>query len=98
VIFFLTPLSSAAAQDIHGPEICSAEKQMARRIGCLQANTEFLQQTLTKLARETKERMTTTDRDLATARSEIAELKSTVAKLNTDLAQMKAKAELDNKK
>ena len=39
-------LSPAAAQDIRGLEVCTAEKQMERRTGCLQANAEFLQQEL----------------------------------------------------
>ena len=40
----------AAAQDIRGLEVCSAEKQMERRTGCLQANVELLHQLLAKLA------------------------------------------------
>ena len=98
VIFFLAPLTFAAAQDIRGLEICTAEKQIERRTGCLQANTEFLQQALTKLTRETQDKMATADRNLATAQAEIAELKSTVTKLNAVLTQMKVKAESGNKK
>jgi hypothetical protein len=41
---FVALLSPAAAQDVSGLEICTAEKQMERRTGCLQANAEFLQQ------------------------------------------------------
>jgi hypothetical protein len=50
---FMALLAPTAAQDIRGLEVCTAEKQMERRTGCLQANVEFLQQALTKLARET---------------------------------------------
>ena len=98
VMFFLAPLTFAAAQDIRGLEICTAEKQMERRTGCLQANIEFLQQSLTKLARETQDKTATADRNLATAQEEIAELRSTVATLNAELTQMKAKPESGNKK
>src|SRR5277367_2546811 len=56
-VFVAQHLTSAAAQDIRGLEICTAEKQMERRTGCLQANVEFLQQALTKLARETRTRL-----------------------------------------
>jgi hypothetical protein len=49
----VTSLSPVAAQDIRGVEVCPAEKQMERRTECLQANVEFLQQALNKLARET---------------------------------------------
>jgi hypothetical protein len=60
-------LSSAAAQDIRGLEVCAAEKQMERRTGCLQANVEYLQQALTKLARETQDKINAAGRDLAAA-------------------------------
>jgi hypothetical protein len=48
----LMVLSSAAAQDIRGLEVCTAEKQMERRTGCLQANVEFLQHALNRLTLE----------------------------------------------
>ena len=97
-ILLVTLLSPATAQDIRGVEVCTAEKQMERRTGCLQANVEFLQQALLKLARETQDRNTATDRELAAARAEIAALKSAMEKLNSDLAQMKGKAEPNGKK
>jgi hypothetical protein len=91
-------LSPAAAQDIRGMEVCTAEKQMERRTACLQANVEFLQQALNKLAHDTQEKSAAADRDLSAARAEIAALKSAMEKLNGDLKQMKAKAEPENKK
>src|ERR1700751_5803178 len=72
--------SPAAAQDIRGLEVCTAEKQMERRTGCLQANIEFLQQALIRLTRETQDKIATISRDLAGAQAEIAVLKSTIAK------------------
>jgi hypothetical protein len=90
--------SGAGAQDIRGLEVCTAEKQMERRTGCLQANTEYLQQALTKLSRETDEKLAAAARELAAARAEIGSLRSTVEKLNGDLAQMKAKADPSAKK
>ena len=90
-------LSPAAAQDIRGLEICTAEKQMERRTGCLQANVEFLQQALTKLSRETQDKIAAAGRDLAAARAEIAALKSTLAKLDSELVQLKAKVEPNRK-
>jgi len=86
-------LSPAAAQDIRGLEVCTAEKQMERRTGCLQANVEFFQQALTKLSRETQDKIAAAARDLATARAEITALKSTLAKLDSELVQLKAKVE-----
>jgi septal ring factor EnvC (AmiA/AmiB activator) len=95
---FVVLLLPASAQDIRGIEICTAEKQMERRTGCLQSNIEFLQQALAKLARETQDKIAAASRELAAARAEIATLKSTVEKLNSELAQMKAKAEPGGKK
>jgi septal ring factor EnvC (AmiA/AmiB activator) len=86
-------LSPAAAQDVRGLEVCTAEKQMERRTGCLQANIDFLQQTLTRLTRETQDKIAAIARDLAGAQAEIAALKATIAKLNGELAQLKLKVE-----
>jgi hypothetical protein len=94
----MAPLSLAAAQDIRGLEVCTAEKQMERRTACLQANTEFLQQALGKLERETDEKIAAADRNLAVARAEIAALRSTIERLGSELAQTKAKTDAQSKK
>jgi hypothetical protein len=94
----LALLSPAAAQDIRGVEVCTAEKQMERRTGCLQANVEFLQQAIARLTRDTQDKIAAAGRDLTAARAEIAALKSTIEKLNNEMAQIKAKAEADSKK
>ena len=86
-------LSPAAAQDIRGLEVCTAEKQMDRRTGCLQANVEFLQQALAKQARESNDKIASVSRELAAAKAEIAALKAMLAKLDADVAQLKPKAE-----
>ena len=90
--------SAGIAQDIRGLEVCTAEKQMERRTACLQANIEFLQQALTRMTRETQDKLAATARDLAEARSDITALKSTVEKLNSELAQLKANSERSGKK
>jgi len=97
LLALVTPLP-AAAQDIRGLEVCTAEKQMERRTGCLQANVELLQQMLAKQMRETNARLAAADRDLAAARAEIAALKAALAKLDGELAALKAKAEPEKKK
>ena len=97
-LVLVVSLSPAAAQDIRGMEVCTAEKQMERRTSCLQANVEFLQQALIKLARETQEKSAAADRDLAAARAEIAALKSSLEKLNGELEQMKVKTKPESKK
>jgi plasmid stabilization system protein ParE len=97
-LLLVISLSPAAAQDIRGMEVCTAEKQMERRTACLQANVEFLQQALNKLAHDTQEKSAAADRDLAAARAEIAALKSTMEKLTGELKQMKVKPEPESKK
>ena len=97
-LLIATLLSPAAAQDIRGMEACTAEKQMERRTGCLQTNVEFLQQALTRLARETQDKIAAAGRDLTAARAEIAALKAAMTKLNDELTQMKVKTEPNGKK
>jgi septal ring factor EnvC (AmiA/AmiB activator) len=82
---------SIHAQDIRGMELCTAEKQMDRRTGCLQANIELLQQMLVKLTRETNEKLAAANRELAATKAEIATLKATMGKLEGDLKEMKMK-------
>ena len=98
VIPLVALLPPAAAQDIRGLEACTAEKQMERRTGCLQANVEFLQQALNKLAHEMQERIAAAERDLAAARAEIAALKATTERLNGELERLKPKSEPGSKK
>ena len=93
LLLAVTLLLPASAQDIQGMEVCTAEKQMERRTGCLQANVEFLQGALSKLALETQKKIAAADRDLTAARAEIAALKSAVETLNSELTQMKAKTD-----
>jgi len=88
----------AAAQDIRGMEVCTAEKQMDRRTSCLQANVDFLQQALAKATREMNAKLTAATNDLAAARAEIALLKSAVAKLESGLAELRTKVEAAAKK
>lgn len=90
--------SPAAAQDIRGMEVCTAEKQMDRRTGCLQANVDLLQQMLAKLTRETRDKLAAATRDLAAAKAEIGALKSALAKLDSEVAQLRTKAEPAGKK
>ena len=72
----------AAAQDVRGLEVCTAEKDMTRRTGCLQTNVEYLQQELIKLTRRATE-------ERAAAAKENAALKADVTALKTDLTTLK---------
>ena len=71
---------------------------MERRTSCLQSNVEYLQQTLTKQARETKARLDAADREAAARKSEIAALKAEVASLRATLADLKKPEPAKDKK
>jgi len=79
----------AAAQDVHGLEVCTAEKAMERRTSCLQSNVEFLQQALAKLTREMHDRLNAMSREAAVQKAEIAALKAALAKLQHELMDLK---------
>jgi septal ring factor EnvC (AmiA/AmiB activator) len=79
----------AAAQDVRGLEVCTAEKAMERRTSCLQSNVEFLQQALAKQARESKARLDAVSREAATHKAELAALKAALEKLQHELAELK---------
>jgi hypothetical protein len=99
VMMLLALMSArATAQDIPGLEVCTAEKRMERRTGCLQSNDQYLQQALSKLARETEAKIAASGRALASAQAEIVALKSAMEKLNSELAQMKSKVEPTSEK
>ena len=95
---FVIVSSAAEAQDIRGREVCTAEKAMERRTSCLQSNVEFLQQALTKQARETKARLDAADREAAARMAEIAALKAEIAALRTAVAEMKKPEPAKDKK
>lgn len=86
-------VAPAVGQDVRGMEVCTAEKQMDRRTGCLQANVEFLHQLLLKQARDANEKIASVNRELAAAKAESAALKAKLATLEAEVAQLKAKAE-----
>lgn len=87
------------AQDVRGLEICTAEKQMERRTGCLQANVEFLQQVIEKNARETRQKLDAATKEIAAARVEIGALKAALAAAQERLQRLEKpdKAEKDAK-
>ena len=89
MLIALAIAAPAAAQDIRGLEVCTAEKAMERRTGCLQSNVEFLQQALAKQARETQAKIDAASREAAAQKTEIAALKTELAKLQHELAELK---------
>ena len=85
----LSIVAPAAAQDIRGLEVCTAEKAMDRRTSCLQSNVEFLHQALDKQGRETRAKLDAAQREAAAQKAEIAALKSAFAKLQHELEELK---------
>lgn len=94
----LLPALPVAAQDIRGLEICTAEKQMDRRTSCLQSNVQFLQQALTRVTRETQEKLAAAGREIAAHQSDIASLKADIAALRAELAALKKAPPANGKK
>jgi septal ring factor EnvC (AmiA/AmiB activator) len=70
---------AARAQDVRGLEVCTAEKQMDRRTGCLQANIDYLMSLIDKNARDTRQKLDQASKDLATARNEVTTMKAALA-------------------
>ena len=89
VLTALALVAPAAAQDVRGLEVCTAEKAMERRTSCLQSNVEFLQQALAKQARETQAKIDAANKDAAAQKAELAALKSELAKLQQEVAELK---------
>jgi hypothetical protein len=85
--------SEAAAQDVRGLEICTAEKNMERRTGCLQANIDFLQQRLNRIVQDAQQKQTATERELAAAKAQLAGASSEIAGLKEALAKLRGQVE-----
>ena len=77
-------LTPAWAQDVPGIEICTVEKTMERRTSCLQSNVNFLQQSLTKQALASQQKL-----DAATA--QIQALRESVVGLQKEVERLEAK-------
>ena len=81
--------TSLRAQDVRGLEVCTAEKDMARRTGCLQANVQFLQGVIDKATRDAQDRATATGREIAAQKNDIAALKDNLAKMQAQIDELK---------
>ncbi|MCO5130855.1 MAG: hypothetical protein M9932_09840 [Xanthobacteraceae bacterium] len=81
---------AARAQDVPGIEICTAEKDMARRTGCLQSNVDFLKTTMTKMALDHQRKLDAATRQIDALRTALTALQKQVDAL---LAAQGSKAE-----
>jgi septal ring factor EnvC (AmiA/AmiB activator) len=81
-------MAAASAQDVRGLEVCTAEKQMDRRTGCLQANIDYLMQLIDKNGRDTRQKLDAAAKDLVAARNEITALKAQLAATQSRLDKL----------
>lgn len=81
----------ALAQDVPGIEICTAEKTMERRTGCLQSNVNFLKSSLTKASLDHQQKIDAANR-------QIDALKAAVIGLQKQVADLQGQVQLLGKK
>jgi len=87
----LAPLGAARGQDVVGIELCSAEKQMDRRTGCLQSNIDYLHKLITKNAADAQQKLTAANGEVGALKGEVAALKTEIAALKAALAAQQAR-------
>ncbi len=88
LFIFIGDMAAASAQDVRGLEVCTAEKQMDRRTGCLQANIDYLMQLIDKNGRDTRQKLDAAAKDLVAARNEITALKAQLAATQSRLDKL----------
>jgi len=93
VAFLMTSLGGRA-QDVPGIEICTVEKTMERRTGCLQSNVEFLQKTISRLVTEHQQKLDATKAQIEGLKATVISLQKTVDDLQ---ATQKKSAEQQKK-
>lgn len=81
LLFTLMAAGPVLAQDIPGIEICTAEKTMERRTGCLQSNIDFLKQTITKASLDSQQRIDAANRQIETLKAAVMGLQKKVEEL-----------------
>ena len=81
------PRPARVAQDVRGLEVCTAEKQMDRRTGCLQANIDYLMSLIDKNARDARQKLDAAAKELTAARNEVTALKASLAAIQARLGQ-----------
>jgi len=71
----------ARAQDVPGIEICTAEKDMARRTGCLQSNVNFLKTAMTKMDLDHQRKLDVATRQIDALKAAVVALQMRVDEL-----------------
>ena len=92
-VLMLTTAVPAVPQDVPGIEICTRESRLDRRVSCLQSNVEFLEQIISKSARETQQKLNAASREIAALKELLAVSTANMAELREQLAGMQSKIE-----
>jgi peptidoglycan hydrolase CwlO-like protein len=79
------------AQDVVGIEICTAEKTMERRTGCLQSNINFLKSTMTKAALDSQQKIDAANRQIDALKATVVGLQKTVEQLQSQVQTLEKK-------
>jgi phage host-nuclease inhibitor protein Gam len=87
--------TGARAQDVPGIEICTAEKDMARRTGCLQSNVNFLKTTMTQMGLDQQRKLDAATRQIDALKAAVVALQKRVDELQA--AQKKPEPAKDGK-
>lgn len=90
-VIVLALAGAAGAQDVVGIELCSAEKQMDRRTGCLQSNIDYLHKLITKNAADAQQKLNAANGEVGALKGEVAALKTEIATLKASLAAQQAR-------
>jgi hypothetical protein len=92
----LIGVAAASAQDIAGIEDCTKTQGLDKRTGCLQANVNFLQRTMTRNASDAQRRLQAAEGEIAALRTALAALRKQVDDLQA--AKMAAEKKAADKK
>ena len=85
--------AAASAQDVAGVEDCTKTQGLDKRTGCLQANVNFLQRTMTRNALEAHRRLQAAEAEIVALKNVLAALRKQVDELQAAKAAAEKKAE-----
>jgi hypothetical protein len=88
----LIGVAAASAQDIAGIEDCTKTQGLDKRTGCLQANVNFLQRTMTRNASDAQRRLQAAEGEIAALRTALATLRKQFDELQATKAAADKKA------
>jgi hypothetical protein len=89
----LVGVAAASAQDVAGIEDCTKTQGLDKRTGCLQANVNFLQRTMTRNALEAHRRLQAAESEITALKAELAGLRKQVDAMQSAKAAAEKKTE-----